>query len=252
MYEKERGVMIPEPGNLLVMARLNFRVKCNNHFRDSAPLGRCLLFYESRHFFMECACSYELYMIKWQAILLRIHSFPPRTHERIIFLPRGGIATSFFIGKNYVWLCQERRKEPWRNHTGKAKNTLTSATKTVSIFRAIKEQIRRILIVCSAIALYMHWEINVVVISALRKAGSKTAPNASFLTEEKISDMLQVNIASLRKLYGSSGKNKKQASSDTGKCIFLCLNWPVLFGVDNICYLSEKIQKIILWFGEKP
>ena len=91
--------MIPEPGNLLVMARLNFRVKCNDHFRDSAPLGRCLLFYESRHFFMECACSYELYMIKWQAILLRIHSFPPRTHERIIFLPRGGIATSFFIGK---------------------------------------------------------------------------------------------------------------------------------------------------------
>ena len=24
------------------------------------------------------------------------------------------------------------------------------------------------------------------------------------------------------------------------------------FGVDNSCYLSEKIQKIILWFGEKP
>ena len=75
MYEKERGAMIPEPGNLLVMARLNFRVKCNNHFRDSAPLGRCLLFYESRHFFLECACSYELYMIKWQAILLRIHTY---------------------------------------------------------------------------------------------------------------------------------------------------------------------------------
>ena len=114
-----------------------------------------------------------------------------------------------------MWLCQERRKEPWRNHTGKAKNTLTSATKTVSIFRAIKEQIRRTSIVCSAIVLYMHWEINVVVISALRKAGLKTAPNAGFLTEEKILDMLQVNIASLRKLYGSSGKNKKQASSDT-------------------------------------
>lgn len=94
-----RQAMILKSGNLLCMARLNFRVKCNNHFRDSAPLGRCLLFYESRHFFMECACSYELYMIKWQAILLRIHSFPPRTHERIIFLPRGGIATSFFIGK---------------------------------------------------------------------------------------------------------------------------------------------------------
>ena len=128
----------------------------------------------------------------------------------------------------------------------------TSLCKKWASFHAIKEQIRRTSIVCSAIVLYMHWEINVVVISALRKAGSKTAPNASFLTEEKISDMLQVNIASLRKLYGSSGKNKKQASSDTGKCIFLCLNWPVLFGVDNICYLSEKIQKIILWFGEKP
>ena len=99
--------MIPEPGNLLVMARLNFRVKCNNHFRDSAPLGRCLLFYESRHFFMEYACSYELYMIKWQAILLRIHSFPPRTHERIIFLPRGGIATSFFMGKLRGYMIRE-------------------------------------------------------------------------------------------------------------------------------------------------
>ena len=141
----------------------------------------------------------------------------------------------FFIGKNYVWLCQERRKEPWRNHTGKAKNTLTSATKTVSIFRAIKEQIRRTSIVCSAIVL-------VVVISALRKAGLKTAPNASFLTEEKISDMLQVNIASLRKLYGSSGKNKKQASSDTGKCIFLCLNWPVLFGGQYLLSVGKDTE----------
>ena len=135
----------------------------------------------------------------------------------------------FFYRKIYAWLCQERRKEPWRSHTGKAKNTLTSATKIVSTFHAIKEQIRRTSTVCSAIVLYMHWEINVVVIFALRKAGSKTAPNASFLTEERTSDMLQVNIASLRKLYGSSGKNKKQVSSDTGKCIFLCLNWPVLF-----------------------
>ena len=181
--------MIPEPGNLLVMARLNFRVKCNNHFRDSAPLGRCLLFYESRHFFMECACSYELYMIKWQAILLRIHSFPPRTHERIIFLPRGGIATSFFIGKNYVWLCQERRKEPWRNHTGKAKNTLTSATKTVSIFRAIRVRIRRILIACSVIARYMLSAINAAEISELPKRGSRTARTASCHIKQRIMDM---------------------------------------------------------------
>ena len=133
----------------------------------------------------------------------------------------------FFYRKIYAWLCQERRKEPWRSHTGKAKNTLTSATKIVSTFHAIKEQIRRTSTVCSAIVLYMHWEINVVVIFALRKAGSKTAPNASFLTEERTSDMLQVNIASLRKLYGSSGEDKKQVSSDTGKCIFLCLNWRV-------------------------
>lgn len=28
-----------------------------------------------------------------------------------------------------------------------------------------------------------------------------------------------------------------------------CFVWG---GGDNICYLSEKIQKIILWFGEKP
>ena len=79
--------MIPEPGNLLVMARLNFRVKCNNHFRDSAPLGRCLLFYESRHFFMECACSYELYMIKWQAILLRMRSFLPHILNESMVYP---------------------------------------------------------------------------------------------------------------------------------------------------------------------
>ena len=30
-------------------------------------------------------------MIKWQAILLRIYSFPPRTHERIFFYP--GVAS---------------------------------------------------------------------------------------------------------------------------------------------------------------
>ena len=129
---------------------------------------------------------------------------------------------------------------------------LFSAIRNVNIFRVMQAQIRRTSTVCSAIVLYMHWEINVVVIFALRKAASKTAPNASFLTEERTSDMLQVNIASLRKLYGSSGKNKKQVSSDTGKCIFLCLTGLFCFGVDNSCYLSEKIQKIILWFGEKP
>ena len=84
-----------EPGNLLGMARLNFRVKCNNQLRVSAASECCLLLSEGRHFLWNAPVLYELYMIKWQAILLRIYSFPPRTHERIIFLPRGGIATSF-------------------------------------------------------------------------------------------------------------------------------------------------------------
>ena len=105
-----------------------------------------------------------------------------------------------------------RRGEKSHGETilGRQRILLLQPQKTVSIFRAIKEQIRRTSIVCSAIVLYMHWEINVVAISALRKAGSKTAPSASFLTEEKILDMLQVNIASLRKLYGSSGKIKNR------------------------------------------
>ena len=189
--------MIPEPGNLLVMARLNFRVKCNNHFRDSAPLGRCLLFYESRHFFMECACSYELYMIKWQAILLRIHSFPPRTHERIIFLPRGGIATSFFMGKLRGYMIREEirimEKPYW-----KEKSIPISVTKNASIFHAIKEQIRRILTACSVIVRCMHWEINAAVIFTSQKVGSRTVRRVNFLTEEKIMDISQGSTRNLR------------------------------------------------------
>ena len=50
-HEKERRAMIPKPGNLLSMARLNFRVKCNNHSRDSATLGRCLLFMRQTFFY---------------------------------------------------------------------------------------------------------------------------------------------------------------------------------------------------------
>ena len=87
-----RQAMILKSGNLLCMARLNFRVKCNNQLRVSATQSVvCLL--EAGIFFMEFACSYELYlyvswwpphtydplkgMIKWQAVLLRMHSFPP-------------------------------------------------------------------------------------------------------------------------------------------------------------------------------
>ena len=47
---------------------------------------------------MECACSYELYMIKWQAILLRMHPFPPHIFERIHCLPRSSTALSKKLG----------------------------------------------------------------------------------------------------------------------------------------------------------
>ena len=56
-----KGVMILKSGNLLCMARLNFRVKCNNQLRVSAT-PKCCLLVGSRHFFMEFACSYELYL----------------------------------------------------------------------------------------------------------------------------------------------------------------------------------------------
>ena len=86
-----------------------------------------------------------------------------------------------------MWLCQERRKEPWRNHTGKAKNTLTSATKTVSIFRAIKEQIRRTSIVCSAIVLYA--------------LGDKCGGNFRF-TESGIKDCTECKLPHRRENFG--------------------------------------------------
>ena len=38
-HEKERGAMSLEPGNLLGMARLNFRVKCNNQLRGIRSFG---------------------------------------------------------------------------------------------------------------------------------------------------------------------------------------------------------------------
>ena len=91
MYEKERGAMSLEPGNLLGMARLNFRVKCNNQLRWIRSFGVLSAFIEGRHFLWNAPVLYELYMIKWQAILLRIYSFPPRTHERIFFYP--GVAS---------------------------------------------------------------------------------------------------------------------------------------------------------------
>ena len=93
--------MIPEPGNLLVMARLNFRVKCNNQFWGIRSPGMLSAFiYEGGHFLWNAPVHYELYQIKWQAILLRKYSFPPRTHERINLLPRSSIAPSLVWRKS--------------------------------------------------------------------------------------------------------------------------------------------------------
>ena len=51
------GAMILESGNLLCMARLNFRVKCSNQLGESAAPECCLLVWKQA-FFMEFACSY--------------------------------------------------------------------------------------------------------------------------------------------------------------------------------------------------
>ena len=77
-----KEVMILKSGNLLCMARLNFRVKCNNQLRVSATQSVvCLL--EAGIFLWNVSWwpphTYDPLkgMIKWQAVLLRMHSFPP-------------------------------------------------------------------------------------------------------------------------------------------------------------------------------
>ena len=56
-----RGAMILKSGNLLCMARLNFRVKCNNQLGDIRNPGALSADWKQA-FFMEFACSYELYL----------------------------------------------------------------------------------------------------------------------------------------------------------------------------------------------
>lgn len=75
---------ILKSGNLLRMARLNFRVKCNSQPGISAVPVRCLLF-GSRHFLWNSPVhmNYTVRgpagpLIKWQAILLRLSLFPPQ------------------------------------------------------------------------------------------------------------------------------------------------------------------------------
>ena len=87
-----RGAMILKSGNLLCMARLNFRVKCNNQLGDIRNPGalsadwKQAFFYGIRLFvWIIPMCLWFCHhrpepfrgMIKWQAVLLRMHSFPP-------------------------------------------------------------------------------------------------------------------------------------------------------------------------------
>ena len=88
-----RRAMSLKSGNLLCMARLNFRVKCNNQLGDIRS-PRVLSAYWKQAFFYGIrlfvwiipawshgghrgTCEPFKGMIKWQAILLRMHSFPP-------------------------------------------------------------------------------------------------------------------------------------------------------------------------------
>ena len=90
MHEKEREAMILEPGNLLGMARLNFRWKCNNQFWGIRS-PEMLSAFVSGHFLWNNRLFRRIIQIKWQAILLRMKPFPPRIYERIIFYP--GVAS---------------------------------------------------------------------------------------------------------------------------------------------------------------
>ena len=94
--------MILKSGNLLCMARLNFRVKCNNQLRVSATQSVvCLLeagiFLWNSPVRMNYTYMYRggrhihtsplKGMIKWQAVLLRMHSFPPHIMNGFIVYP---------------------------------------------------------------------------------------------------------------------------------------------------------------------
>ncbi len=71
-------------------------------------------------------------------------------------------------------------------------------TKTANFFRATRVRNRRILIVCSAIALCMHSEKNAVATSVLQKKESRIVRIAGSPINGKITDMWWANMRSLR------------------------------------------------------
>ena len=64
--------------------------------------------------------------------------------------------------------------------------TRFSVIKNVSIFRVIKQIIRKILIVCFAIVRYILWEINAEETFDIQRAGLKIAQSVCCLTRERI------------------------------------------------------------------
>ncbi|MDO4307793.1 MAG: hypothetical protein Q4C77_13230 [Eubacteriales bacterium] len=90
--------MILKSGNLLCMARLNFRVKCNNQPDDIrnhqalSALSEAGIFLWNSPVRMNYTPLYITVvrlkgMIKWQAILLRMHSFPPHILNEALSTP---------------------------------------------------------------------------------------------------------------------------------------------------------------------
>jgi hypothetical protein len=61
-----------------------------------------------------------------------------------------------------------------------------SATKTANTSHAMKQSILKILIACSAIALYIHWVTIAEATSSIWKMALKTAVNACVLTAERL------------------------------------------------------------------
>ena len=72
---------------------------------------------------------------------------------------------------------------------GKVSTIHFSAIKNVSISPAIREQIRKILTVCSAIVRFMRLEINVEAIFVIRIKELRIVQIVSFLIREKIMDI---------------------------------------------------------------
>lgn len=80
-------------------------------------------------------------------------------------------------------------RNEWKSNIGKTRNTLFSVIENVNIFHAIRERIRMISTVFSAIVRCMHWETNAEAISGIRIQESRTVRIASFLIREKIMAM---------------------------------------------------------------